>query len=357
MKSKLLILAPYPTSENSKDGMISRVKAIDSLLENLPRTYLYVSLRNFKESQNYKDGIVDIYSLNLFLHFKTILKLIYNHQHIYSHSIYMLSFLWMLISKKNNALTLDLHGVVPEEEKYFNKSKVRAWYYEFIESQIFKRLTNAICVTDAMRIHYQKKYKWFKGTFLIYNIVPENLKVITSNTTNSIKEENREKIQILYSGGAQAWQNVDLMIQFIKKNESPKIHYTILTGDKSIFKDKVIENNISLDSITITSRNPSDLWKDYIAADYALILRDENIVNKVACPTKLIEYLYYGLIPIVLSEEIGDYKKMGYDFIKINNFDKNTIKKPLEGSCNNINIAKKLIEINHSVDLASFILK
>jgi hypothetical protein len=357
MKSKLLILAPYPTTENSKDGMISRVKAIDTLLETVPRTYLYVSLRNFKESKNYKEGIVDIYSLNLLLHFKTILKLMKAHEYIYSHSIYMLSFLWILISKKKHYLTLDLHGVVPEEEKYFNKSKIRASYYKFIEYQVFKRLTNAICVTDAMKIHYQKKYEWFKGAFLVYSIVPDNLKVLNQHITNEIKEGNKEKIQIVYSGGAQAWQNVDLMIEFIKKNQSPSIHYTILTGDKKIFEDKIIENNLSLGSITINSRNPSDLWKDYIAADYALILRDENIVNKVACPTKLIEYLYYGLIPIVLSEEIGDYKKMGYNFIKINNFNKNTIEKPLEASGNNVNIAKKLIEINQSVDLRNFILK
>jgi hypothetical protein len=357
MESKLLILAPYPTPENSKDGMISRVKAIDTLLENIPRTYLYVSLRNFKENKNYKEGIVDVYSLNLLLHFGTILKLIKEHRYIYSHSIYMLSFLWILISKKSNSLTLDLHGVVPEEEKYFNKSKIRASYYKFVESQVFKRLKNAICVTDTMEIHYQQKYKWFKGDFLVYSIVPDNLHIQDPYTIDGIKEKNKEKIQVVYSGGAQAWQNVDLMIDFIKKNQSPRIHYTILTGDKKTFEDKLLTNNVNLDSITITSRNPSDLWKDYIAADYALILRDESIVNKVACPTKLIEYLYYGLVPIVLSEEIGDYKKMGYDFIKINDFDKNTIEKPLGASSNNINIAKKIIEINESVDLRNFILK
>ncbi|PZX92484.1 glycosyl transferase family 1 [Flavobacterium aquariorum] len=355
MESKLLILAPYPTSENNKDGMISRVKAIDTLFENIPRTYLYVSLRSFIKAKKYSDGIVEVNSLNLLIHFRTILKLIYSHQHIYSHSIYMLTFLWLFISKKQTSMTLDLHGVVPEEEKYFGKTKIRAVYYDFIETQIFKRLTNAICVTDAMKAHYQNKYKWFTGTFLTYSIIPDNLQIIDKETVKFVKEQNNKKIHVIYSGGAQSWQNIDLMMQIIRNNQSPEIYYTILTGDKKIFEDKIKNNKINPELITVVSRNPSDLWKDYIAADYAFILRDENIVNRVACPTKLVEYLFYGLIPVVLSEEIGDYKKLGYDYFKMEIFSQ--IKKPMSVNENNINIAKKIIKVNQSTNLAQFILK
>ena len=355
MKSEILILAPYPTVQNSKDGMISRVKAIDHLLQNVPRTYLNVSLRNFRNAQKYKEGIVDVYSLNFFFHFTIILNLIKSHSNIYSHSIYMLSFLWFLIKKKQNSLTLDLHGVVPEEEKFSNKNIFRTLYYELIERQIFKRLTNAVCVTSSMKSYYQNKYKWFNGFFLVYSIIPDNLPFVDDEIIMEIKEKNTEKIEVIYSGGTQDWQNVDLMIQLIKNNQTPKIHYTILTGDITTFENKIKDNNIDLKLITIASRNPADLWKDYIAADYALILRDDHIVNRVASPTKLMEYLYYGLVPIVLSEEIGDYKKMGYSYIKIEDF--SSVVKPSGLNGNNIEIAKKLIDMNQSVDLVSFILK
>ena len=47
-------------------------------------------------------------------------------------------------------------------------------------------------------------------------------------------------------------------------------------------------------------------------------MRDDIVLNRVAAPTKLIEYLSYGLIPIVKTINIGDSVKMGYEYILYN---------------------------------------
>ena len=58
-----------------------------------------------------------------------------------------------------------------------------------------------------------------------------------------------------------------------------------------------------------------DLPAVYEAADLGLILRDDSPVNRVACPTKLAEYLFFGLIPVVRSPRLGDFQELGYAFI------------------------------------------
>ena len=42
------------------------------------------------------------------------------------------------------------------------------------------------------------------------------------------------------------------------------------------------------------------------AADFGLLLRENNIVNNVASPTKFAEYLMAGL-PVIISNGIGDF--------------------------------------------------
>lgn len=346
----ILFLAPYPTSKNIKDGMISRVKAVDVLFEKVPRTYLNVSLKSFWEKEKYTDGLVEVYSLNFIRHFWSILKIVKSFDYIYSHSIYSLQFLWILIPNKAR-LILDIHGVVPEEQKYLKQSKLKTIYYDFMEQQVFRKIQKAVCVTNSMCSHYRSKYDFFTGDYIVYSIVPDNLYPINEVTIKDLKEVNKNKINVIYSGGAQGWQNVDMMLDKIKQNQSPNVSYTILTGDISIFEEKI--KSKGLNSVNIVSRNPSDLWKDYLAADYAFILRDDDIVNNVACPTKLIEYLYYGLIPIVLSPNIGDYFKLGYDFISIENM--NSLKKTLYPSEKNMTIAQELIYRNETTDLVKFV--
>ena len=115
MKNKLLFLAPYPSITNSKDGMIIRIKEIDKLFEDIDRTYITLSLiRNVKKRTSI--GLVDIVEANVILDFWYIIKIIKDHNYIYSHSIYNLRFFWffLLFFTKSKTLILDVHGVVPE---------------------------------------------------------------------------------------------------------------------------------------------------------------------------------------------------------------------------------------------------
>lgn len=350
---KVLFLAPYPTEKNSKDGMISRVKAIDHLFNNIDKVYLDVSL--FRNSKYYNDKNIKIFDINLFLNFGKIIRLLQSNDMIYCHSLYSVRYLWILLIFCRTKIVLDIHGVVPEEELYYYGHRWRAFYFKIIEWIIFLKIDVAICVTKKMRDEYIKRYSFARCRYLIYGIFPIELFKKSEQCNES--QIVTDKIEILYSGGVQKWQNISLMLDIIKQNCRHNIHYTILTGDQ-LYVEKMAEmKNIDSVYLDITSCDSSELVKYYRSAHYAFILRDESIVNRVANPTKLIEYLFYGIIPIVLNPMIGDYFEMGYDFINVNSLsgDENPIVP--KKSRKNMEIAKKLIEEYQNINFCEELLE
>ncbi|MFA5816684.1 MAG: hypothetical protein WC865_13810, partial [Bacteroidales bacterium] len=73
--------------------------------------------------------------------------------------------------------------------------------------------------------------------------------------------------------------------------------------------------NIPAGKISVISVNPDELESYYELAHYGFILRDDILVNRVANPTKLAEYLQYGIIPVVKLVDIGDYARYEYEYI------------------------------------------
>ena len=55
--------------------------------------------------------------------------------------------------------------------------------------------------------------------------------------------------------------------------------------------------------------------EEYPRCSYGFVLRDDIAVNNVACPTKLIEYLQYGIVPILHTERIGDFAALGMQYV------------------------------------------
>ena len=88
-------------------------------------------------------------------------------------------------------------------------------------------------------------------------------------------------------------------------------------------KEKFSDKNISLENVDIRGVKAEELANYYKKAHYGFVLRDDIPVNNVACPTKLVEYMNYGIIPIVLSDEIGDFKDIGFENLSVNNIVKN----------------------------------
>ncbi|MEN8276051.1 glycosyl transferase family 1 [Acinetobacter seifertii] len=342
----ILFLSKYPElDEEYRDGFYQRVENIDNFFSEDERIYLNVSLfknLNFKSIQHNNRLQV---SCNLFLHFFYILRAFKKSNLVYIQSIYNALNLILFILFFNKIYILDLHGVVPEElvmqGKIF-KSKI----FNIVERILFKKIDIAIAVTNAMANHFSKKYKNAKCQYIIYAILPSHLK------SSNMELELSNTIEVIYSGNTQVWQNVDLMLDVIKNHFYDNINYTILTGDLVGFHEKLSSHNIDLDKINLKSVSPYELEEYYKQSHYGFILRDDILVNNVACPTKIIEYLNYGIIPIVLTENIGDFKELGYEFLNVTNFSSNIAKQKSKKNIevieyiynqNNINLKEKIL--------------
>jgi hypothetical protein len=69
---------------------------------------------------------------------------------------------------------------------------------------------------------------------------------------------------------------------------------------------KEIASEIGINNYEVSYVKPEELPKHLAKCKYGFIIRQEDIVNNVATPTKLSTYLSCGLIP-VMTEAVRDY--------------------------------------------------
>lgn len=349
----VLVLADFPNEANRHEGMAQRILAVDHQIQSVDRKYLFVSHRLFftRQVRPVADRAVQ-YRCNLFRHFFLILRLLQTAKTVYIHSVINLLPILPLLPflKKNTFVILDAHGVVPEEQA-FSGVHFKSRLYALTERMAFKRLNLVMVVTKAMEAHFRKKYPVATPAYVQYGIFPAHLK---PEQQPSVAADTADEgvLRVVYSGNLQSWQNIDLMIQVIKKNTDDRIRYDILTGEPEELKRRLVAEGIALHRIQVQTVDPSKLGAYYRAAHYGFVLRDDVVVNRVACPTKLVEYLYYGVIPIVKSANIGDFAALGFEYLSYEDFSSHVVARK---SVVNREVARELIEQHRSVDLKKII--
>ncbi len=346
---QILFLTAFPTPSTLKDGMFQRVQNIDNLFAQTSRTFLDVKIRSyFNKEINTPEPNVTEYKLNALIHFFLIFKLIKNTEIIYLHSIHgaVWTFIQLCFSKKK--ICLDFHGVVPEENLIEHK-KFYYYYFMFIEWISVRIASQVIYVSKAMELHFLNKYPFISRNSMVY---PNYANIHKDHIPNENKtDDDNKKTVFIYSGNLQSWQNIDELLELILLYQFvPNYHFIILTGQPDTFRKKILKYNIQIDKIEINSVESEEIDKYYYRAHYGFILRSDHIVNRVANPTKMIEYLLFGIVPIVKLANIGDFMDYPYEYLSVEKFDQNL--KPRKSSINQ-SIAKKLL--NEKEDLYSFI--
>lgn len=127
-----------------------------------------------------------------------------------------------------------------------------------------------------------------------------------------------EKPIVLYSGGLQAWQNIDEMIE-TTEHCIGQYDFRFYVNDPQQLR-KTLDNHHPSKTYVLDRLTTHQLNAAYDRADFGLILRDDSPVNYVACPTKLIEYLIHGVIPIMKSTQVGDFTDLGMQYITQQDF-------------------------------------
>ena len=281
----ILFIAPNPNTVKNREGFLQRVAAIDSLFANTKKVYS----GDLENSDSLAQAMLEA-------------------DLIYVHSMYNANKIVQCYEMFSHKIITDLHGVVPEEELYTDNQEMFRIMRE-TEKEVFKHGKYFVAVTTTMKEHFVKKYKDYSSKkWVVLPIYARNKK-----RTSDFSEKDYRSV--VYAGGAQPWQNVDLMVETIRQSKGYK--YRILTSDLEAFTKRTSDVKEGLDIRSVDSEKVFDYYKD---ASFGFILRKDTLVNNVACPTKLVEYLSEGVVPIVLSDNIGDFKTMGYRYVQLNDF-------------------------------------
>ncbi len=210
-------------------------------------------------------------------------------------------------------LVLDCHGATPEECIYSGRRYFKCKILAVMEWIIFRRASQILAVSEGLKTHLsQARGVNNDKIWVLPNCVEDwysaSAQMVRARRLKTRTElELKEKIVFVYCGSALKWQKVPEMIKLyanVKKAGIMDGHFLIITNEKDKFRDMLREEGL-LGEATILKANHHDIPSLLPAGDIGLLLRDNNIVNKVAAPTKAAEYLACG-VPILATYGIGN---------------------------------------------------
>lgn len=208
-------------------------------------------------------------------------------------------------------LVADIHGASPEEFTYSGGTKDLLRSVEVDEAKTVVKSDSIICVSNKMVDHLEKKYNVAAAKFVVIPCCIHGKEIDFDRTNrNAIREQMgfMDKIIMVYGGGSGSYQCVKQMCRlfFEVVNNLADVVWLILTWGST--KEFIIELNrlkIPLDRYRILQLPQKDV-RDYLtASDVALVIREDLILNRVSCPTKIGEYLGCGL-PLIVTPYVGD---------------------------------------------------
>lgn len=313
----IVFFGGYPYPERQSDGYFQRIKIIDRLFTD--RWRIYVESEELSGRSSWIDRPEErVLVLRITGGFKQrvlartlALLAVARCGRIYFHSILRLrdSRFGMLMHVPILRKAIDIHGVVPEEFRLHNDF-YSALLYEEEEKLAIRKSNLVIVVTNAMHNYLRQKYRQkLRAQIAVFPMFPDVSPYLGE------RQLINGKPVVVYAGGLHKWQQIPKMVEAIAAT-SDKCVYRLYCPTPDKVRDMLPAE--LRDSIAVESKPHEELMRLYSECHYGFILREDTVVNHVACPTKLVEYLAMGIVPIVDCEDIGDFKLLGLRFIKLN---------------------------------------
>lgn len=221
------------------------------------------------------------------------------------------------IQKKNPKCKLItwFQGVGPEEYEMLHGKNIRSFLIkklsEFWEKKALKLSYTCIFVSQTMLSHYENKYNLKISKYVIipcYNKQFQEDLLLKNN-------QRYNRLSFVYAGTLYKWQCIDRTLEVFKEIEKlrPEASLTLLT--KKGKEAARLCNEYGVKNFCVKYVSLEDLDNELANYKYGFILRENNIVNNVATPTKMNSYLSVGILPIY-SDVVDSFRQN----IKLGNF-------------------------------------
>lgn len=306
----------FPTEGDLGDGYFQRVLRIDGLLADHCRVYLRSegSTRRGRILPGLSRAGRRTYELRVELrnplHLALAFAVALACRRVYVHSV--LRFhnpFFSLVYRLASLRVLDLHGAVPEE---FETEGELAHARTFGERERFavERAHVLVVVSEAMGEHIRAKYGASARRAIV--CVP----MLPGGGRWAAETARADRRGAVYAGGLHPWQQLDKMLAYAHQH-ARELPFTFLVTDPERVRALWNARYGASEAPAILRVPASEVAGWYERHAFGLVFRQPVTLNAVACPTKLVEYLQSGLVPIVDSPAIGDFPRLGYRYARL----------------------------------------
>lgn len=234
--------------------------------------------------------------------------------HIYSRSVIDARWSRRLASKIGAISIFDIRATLSEEvnlrrgEKNWRVAIIRK-----LEKMEIMKADRLACVSNNLKQYIYNQYGRQDIT-VIPSCFDASKLYFDAQSRREIRTKyrlNNQSILLCYSGGLAKWQRINDMLRLVEMLtvSNNNINILFLTQEAKKLDALLRETSISPERFYIESCSSYEIYRYLSAADMGLILRDDIIVNNVASPIKIGEYLACGL-PLIMTKGIGDFSQI-----------------------------------------------
>lgn len=186
-----------------------------------------------------------------------------------------------------------MQGVVPEESYARHHSWIRKKILDFVEKITLASSDKLILVSHEMKKHLSHKHSCALPECFIMPCFNEEL-----DEKHMLYPKEYISNSFVYVGGLSKWQCFDEIVRiysFIERNveNTELVVFTKQTDEaKKIIKQYEIKNS------RVSYAAVSELAEKIRGLKFGFVIREDIILNQVATPTKLSNYLANGIMPI-----------------------------------------------------------
>jgi hypothetical protein len=314
----VLFPSDYPNEQNERDGMMQRIAAVDSIFSSAPRLYLFVSFTRHRRTVAYSQGQVRVERVNFFLHYRYVTRCFEAATCVYLHSALNAMRVLPWIRRFKHKIVADAHGLIPEELAFVGRFR-RATIWGAVERAMVKNSRLLVVVTQKMADHFLSKYPREIETAQV--VILPNFDFQNGNVLEaSLADRSGHQLRLIYAGGVQKWQNIDFMLVTLRRLADIRRDWrsSLYVPPEAVHEIQGKVEHLGCDSfVSVGSLAHDEVLRQYATADLGFVLREPTLMNEVAMPTKLVEYIRYGVVPIVLSPKMGDFMQLGYRYLTI----------------------------------------
>lgn len=306
----IAIVAPCPIGLDIDNGWLDRIWMVDRIFHDKARLYLNFAQHHASKlprvTQREEAVFEALLHPSLPLHKAFVATIVERARAVYVHTLHGAKHVieWLASGK----VLVDIHGVVPEEERMLGRPQAAA-AFEPVEEAVLRAANCCVVVSNAMRRHYLDKYPGACQRSMLLPIV----QAAEPSRPNGAAPLPDLPVRVIYAGGVQAWQNIDAMLQLCARAQ-PFARFSFLSNDWPVIQAAARRRG-TVAGAHYGVASKQQLKDEYEGADFGMVLRDDHVVNRVSCPTKLFDYLCHGVVPIVRSPLLGDFEEHGYSYV------------------------------------------